>query len=154
MADKFSSKLKRRLEEHKVEEIAPQVAKKLQDFLSKEDRRFDELSQALILEGSGWEQHTVLQRRELESTLKSKADDCSGRLMQKLLNLKQREYENKMTEMLSGHITDLPDRLAETLREKYIELVKEYNRKMMVLLEQGFAKSNEDVFNVLRTTED
>lgn len=116
MADKFSSKLKRRLEEHKVEEIALQVATKLQDFLSKEDRRFDELSKALILEGSGWEQHTVLQRRELESTLKSKADDCSGRLMQKLLNLKQREYERTMNEMLADHFQRLPDRLDETLR--------------------------------------
>ena len=142
-----------KLEQKNLEDVANSVAKILGALLVNKLGSFERHSQALVVEGSGWEKHTTLYRQELEATLKDAVSNCKEKLLNRLQQTSQKMYELQMKTFIHDHTQRLPEKLNEILREEYIKEVNEYNKSMLKVLKEGFAMSSEGVFEFLSSSE-
>lgn len=114
---------------------------------------FEKKAQALVLEGSSWENNVISHSNELKDHLNSLVQNCKDKLLNQLSQNAQREHENRIKEILHTKMSDLPEKLASELRESYLEQIELFNNNMASILLQGFQLSNDETLEFLQDCE-
>ena len=82
----------RKLEQKSLDDIADKLASVLNALIDGNMQRYRQKVEALIIENSGWEQKVALSSEELESQLSTLAENCKGKLQEKVLQTAMRAH--------------------------------------------------------------
>lgn len=114
---------------------------------------YNKKAQALVIEGSTWEQKVALHTIDLESQLEQLAQSCKDKLLAEVSQRATKAHEDKIKEVLHEALDTLDSNMAVNLKDSYNEQVETYNENLQDILKRGFGMQREEVFDFLSKSE-
>ena len=111
----------KKLEQKNLDDVADQLAKILNTLVNSSIESFTRKATALIMEGSNWNTKVAIHRATLQGYLTNVVDNCKEKMRTKLSQTAQKAHHANMKEFLHENMNEMPDNLAVSLKDSYVE---------------------------------
>ena len=89
---------------------------------------FQSRKEAMLFEGSGWENNTTIYLQDLEAVQSNLIKICKDKLVRKLQYENQKMLELRIKTSMHDQVRGLPENLKESLCKEYTDVINDYNK--------------------------